>query len=215
MSINDQTVQVSFVEKDFRVSDLDNISWMSAQAVRIHQYWSGAAAPAVRHCAARMLWSAEALYVKFESVQSEPLVTSEHPDITQKSIGLWDRDVCELFIAPDPATPDKYFEFEVAPTGEWVDLAIEFRSGERICDPDYSSGMTAAARVEKNSVVSAIKIPWAAFGVAPKTGDLWRGNLFRCVGQDPARGYLAWQPTLTDVPNFHVPERFGSFEFVS
>jgi alpha-galactosidase len=60
----------------------------------------------------------------------------------------------------------------------------------------------------------AIKIPWEALGRKPKPGDIWLGNIFRCVGSDPDRGYLAWQPTLTEKPNFHVPEKFGMFSFV-
>jgi hypothetical protein len=60
----------------------------------------------------------------------------------------------------------------------------------------------------------ALKVPWSAFGRKPRPGDVWLGNLFRCVGKDPNRGYLAWSPTLTKVPNFHVPERFGEFVFV-
>ena len=33
--------------------------------------------------------------------------------------------------------------------------------------------------------------------------------------EDPTRGYLAWRPTLTKSPNFHVPSKFGNFRFVS
>jgi alpha-galactosidase len=56
-------------------------------------------------------------------------------------------------------------------------------------------------------------VGWEAFGKKPKTGDVWLGNLFRCVGTGISRGYLAWQPTLTDQPNFHVPQVFGSLNF--
>jgi hypothetical protein len=79
---------------------------------------------------------------------------------------------------------------------------------------EYSSGMLSAPRIEEGRVVTAIRIPWAAFGKRPAAGDVWLGNLFRCVGRDPDRGYLAWSPTFTERPNFHVPERFGEFEFV-
>ena len=106
------------------------------------------------------------------------------------------------------------FEFEVAPTGEWIDLAIDYTGPERKTNWDFRSGMTSAARMEKEKVVMAIKIPWTAFGAAPKPGDVWLGNLFRCVGKDPGRGYLAWRPTMTERANFHVPEKFGEFVFV-
>jgi hypothetical protein len=38
-------------------------------------------------------------------------------------------------------------------------------------------------------------------------------NLCRCVGEDPDRGYLAWRPTHTAEPNFHVPTAFGTIVF--
>ena len=128
-------------------------------------------------------------------------------------MNLWDRDVCEIFIAPDRGEPRKYFEFEVAPTGEWVDVSLDLTSGTRVSDWNYDSGMESFASVEPGKVVMAIKIPWTAFGQAPQAGDVWLGNLFRCVGSGAARGYLAWQPTKTEQANFHVPEKFGNFEF--
>jgi len=74
--------------------------------------------------------------------------------------------------------------------------------------------MQSAAKIEQDKVVMAIKIPFSALGRTPKAGDIWLGNLFRCVGKDPTRGYLAWQPTKTKEPAFHVPKAFGEFQFV-
>ena len=159
------------------------------------------------------MWSDTALYVRFDASQSEPLVVSEKADLTKKIRRLWDRDVCEIFIAPDASLRNKYFEFEIAPNGEWIDLGIEVAYPARKTDWDYKSGMTSAAKIEKAKVVMAIKIPFASLGKTPKAGDVWLCNLFRCVGKDPARGYLAWQPTETEKPNFHVPEKFGEFRF--
>jgi hypothetical protein len=73
--------------------------------------------------------------------------------------------------------------------------------------------MQAAAKVEKDRVLMTTKIPFKSLGRAPKSGDIWLGNLFRCVGKDPTRGYLAWRPTKTKEPAFHVPTAFGEFEF--
>jgi len=209
-----RTVRINFLEHDFSISAIDHSSWDQAEPVSIDRYWSGGAAPAARHAEARLLWSSTAFYVRFEALQREALLISNSPDRSRKAVGLWDRDVCEIFVALGSNTPRKYLEFEVAPTGEWVDLAIEFEAGERRSDLSYSSGMQVAARIENDRIISAISIPWTAFGKTPKPGDLWRGNLFRCVGDGPDRGYLAWQPTLTEIPNFHVPEKFGEFSFV-
>lgn len=197
------------------VSDLADPVWKEAEPAIISTYWSGESAPLSQHFRAKLLWSDAALYVRFEASQIEPLIVSENPDVSQKTVGLWDRDVCEIFIAPNSSQRNNYFEFEIAPTGEWIDLAIEVTSQERNADLNYNSGMTSAAKIERDKVVMAIKIPWEAFGVSgPKIGDVWLGNVFRCVGKGKTRGYLAWQPTKTATPNFHVPEKFGEFEFV-
>ncbi|MGQ0540778.1 MAG: carbohydrate-binding family 9-like protein [Blastocatellia bacterium] len=205
--------RIAHTSTDFPVSELANKSWEKADTMTIDKYWSGKTAPAGRHFEADLLWSDTALYVRFVANQSEPLVVSDRPNLKSKMLGLWDRDVCEIFIAPNTSEPRKYFEFEVAPNGEWIDLAIDLTSGKRDTDWDYVSGMESAAKIEKDRVVMAVKIPWNAFGKTPKAGDVWLGNLFRCIGKDPDRGYLAWQPTMTEVPSFHVPEKFGEFVF--
>lgn len=209
------SLTIKHIDKDFSISSFDDPVWKSASQTKITKYWSGETAPKGRHFEARLLWSDTALYVRFDASQSEPLVMSERADITRKMLGLWDRDVCEIFIAPDESQRQKYFEFEIAPNGEWIDLSLETSASlERNTDWDYRSGMTSDAKIEKDRVIMAIKIPFASLGKIPKKGDVWLGNLFRCVGKDPNRGYLAWRPTETVKPNFHVPEKFGEFRFV-
>lgn len=210
---NNTRLKISRIDKDFAISELQNEKWSSAKEVRIDKYWSGAAAPEGRRVGTRLLWSETALYIRFEANQDEPLVVSDPPNLTSKTMGLWNRDVCEIFIAPDKNKRTRYFEFEIAPNGEWIDLGIEIRGRKRKTDEGYKSGMESAAKIGGKTIVMAIKVPWKALGKAPKAGDIWLGNLFRCVGKDPGRGYLAWQPTKTKKPNFHVPEKFGEFEF--
>jgi alpha-galactosidase len=208
-------VRIKYVDAEIAIPSFDDARWQTAEPVFIEKYWSGSAAPAGRHATARLLWSRTSLYVRFDAVQAEPLVVSDQPDISRKTTGLWDRDVCEIFVAPDIADRNKYFEFEVAPTGEWVDLAIEITPEGRATDRDYSSKMAAASRVDTGYVIMAMKVPFAALGTTPKTGDTWLGNLFRCVGEGATRGYLAWQPTNTPTPNFHVPKAFCELRFIS
>lgn len=209
----DDQLEIHFIDSDFPIGGLDNLFWDRAKQVQVTRYWSGEPVPNGRQFTARLLWSDEALYVKFEALQHEPLVITDKPDLTKKTIGLWGRDVCEIFVAPDPDQSNKYYEFEIAPTGEWLDVAIEVLPERRAADWDYSSGMTVASRIESERFISAIRIPWLAFDRKPSNGDEWLGNLFRCVGKDPTRGYLAWQPTLTKEPAFHIPEKFGVFLF--
>jgi hypothetical protein len=207
-------IKIAHTENDFSISELDNKSWEKAEEISIEKYWSGENAPLGRHFKTRILWSNFAVYVRFEANQSEPLIISETPNLLTKTRGLWDRDVCEIFLAPNRGESHRYFEFEIAPNGEWIDLEIFQKPDERITDFEYHSGMESAARVEKDKILMAIKIEWKAFGKKPKAGDVWLGNVFRCVGRGENRGYLAWLPTMTNSPNFHVPEKFGEFEFV-
>jgi hypothetical protein len=198
---------------DLQVTDLNNAEWGKAQSVQINRYWSGDPAPGSRHAEARLLWSDRALYVRFVCHQAEPLIVSDKPQIGKKTMGLWDRDVCEIFIAPDPNVVEHYFELEAAPTGEWLDVAIRWAPEGRESDWEFDSHMTTAARVEEDRVTIAMAIPWSGNIPQPQKGERWRINLFRCVGRDPDRGYLAWQPTQTPKPGFHAPGVFGWLEF--
>jgi hypothetical protein len=211
----DNLVEARRARAQVNVAELDHEEWGRARPVRLARYSSGEAAPAARQAEARLLWDDAALSARFVCEQHEPLVLSASPQRVRKTVGLWERDVCEMFIAPRADDPSRYFEFEVAPTGEWLDLVLRTTAEGRETDWDFSSGMTAAARISADSVTVAMRVPWDAFGIvaAPRVGECWRANLFRCVGEGETRGYLTWQPTLAPEANFHVPERFGWLRF--
>jgi hypothetical protein len=202
-----------YSEIDLAVTEFDHSEWTRAKPIRIARYWSGEEASASRRAEACIIWSDKSLAIRFVCNQNEPLIVNPTPRLTQKTLGLWDRDVCEIFIAPDAGAPDRYFEFEAAPTGEWVDLAINLRSRERDTDEGFQSGMTTAAKISDNQLTIILRIPWGESIRKPKRGDEWRINLFRCVGTGNQR-YLAWQPTCTPEPNFHVPDAFGWLTFI-
>jgi hypothetical protein len=202
-----------YISTRINTDDFDNEIWQSCQPETISHLWSGAAAAVERHAEARVCWSDQALHVRFVGRQHEPLVVSAEPVTDRKTLGLWDRDVCEIYLAPDPETPSRYFEFEAAPTGEWVDLGIVIAPEGRLTDWDYRSGISVSAAVEETRIKVAMSIPWSDSIPKPNTGDLWLVNLFRCVGPEAPDRYLAWRPTGTPEPNFHVPGAFGSLVF--
>jgi len=207
------TIKAHYTRRNLTGNEFAHPEWTQAQPIHITRTWSGEDAPASRHAEARIIWTPVALWVRFDARQTEPLVVNPEPHTTSKTIGLWDRDVCEIFIAPHPERPDRYFEFEAAPTGEWVDLAVNLTPEGRETDRQFHSGMTTSARIAAEQLTITIGIPWSDFIPQPQPGDKWRANLFRCIGKGDER-YLAWQPTYTAVPNFHVPEVFGWLEFV-
>lgn len=206
-------IVANYINVPVAANEFDHAAWANCQPVKIEHYWSGDPAPASRHAEARLCWSDEALHVRFIGEQHEPLVVADNPVTDRKTLGLWDRDVCEIFVAPDPTHPERYFEFEAAPTGEWVDLGIVGTPGARETDWDFNSGMEAAALIEPQSVKIGIRIPWSPFLRKPTKGDVWLVNVFRCVGPEAPDRYLAWRPTRTREPNYHVPEAFGNLCF--
>src|ERR1044071_2617008 len=142
-------------------SDFQNEIWHECHPVTIEHYWSGEPAPRSRHAEVRICWSSEALHVRFVCTQQEPLIVNPDPKTDKKTLGLWDRDVCEIFLAPDPANPQTYFEFEAAPTGEWVDLGITITLSGRQTDWDFASGLTTAAKLEGEQLLVGMRIPWS------------------------------------------------------
>ncbi len=213
LGLENQIVRAPYSEVDVTASALQDEQWARASPIEISRKWSGENAPDTRHAEARIIWTPESLLARFVCRQHEPLTVNANPQVHQKTIGLWHRDVCEIFIAPDPQAPGRYFEFEASPLGEWVDLAISFTAAGRETDFEFHSNMTAAATVDVDQIIVAMQIPWSNVLPKPAKGDVWRVNLFRCVGAGDDR-YLAWQPTYSAAPNFHVPEVFGQLQFL-
>lgn len=198
-----------YIASDLKAPDPGSVLWKQAHPVHLDRYWSGEVAPQTRHASARMLWSSQALYVRFVCHQHEPLIVSDDPVTQKKVMGLWNRDVCEVFVAPNADDVNQYFELEAAPNGEWLDVAISWRPEGRESDWDFQSHMTTAAHIVEGWTIIAIRLPWSERIPQPQKGQRWRVNLFRCVGTAPTRGYVAWQPTHLPEPGFHLPKVFG------
>jgi hypothetical protein len=207
------TIAAPYSQVVLTAAAFDHPEWTRACPIQITRTWAGENAPASRHAEARIIWTDQSMIVRFVCQQHEPLVVNTNPKLGKKTLRLWDKDVCEIFVAPDPRAPERYFEFEASPAGEWIDLAINFTAAGRDTDFEFHSGMTVAAIVAGGQVFVAMQIPWSTHLPKPQRGDSWRVNLFRCVGVGDER-YLAWQPTYTAEPSFHVPEIFGWLNFI-
>lgn len=186
----------------------DHDAWGAASPIRIDRLWSGAAAPAGLATTARLLWTASDLWVGFTCHYTE-LDVDDAPDPAVERVGLWERDVAELFVrsAHEPHAAS-YKEFEVAPTGQWCDLAIHQPRVD--VDWRWQSGMRTAGAIDVETATwnAVMQIPFASLGGRPLAGDVWHANLFRIARVGGERQYLAWAPTGTPAPDFHVPARF-------
>jgi hypothetical protein len=201
-------MEAARAETDFPVrGDLSHPAWKRAQPVRIEYESGDSTARPLLSTTVRALWTDQHLYLGYEAPYTQ-LTVFTPPQMGQERLGLWDRDVVEAFIGSDLGRIQRYTEFEVAPTGERLDLTLDLPAK----DFEWSSGMQSAVKVNKRAKVwtTEMRLPLKALGPSvPTPGTRWRINLYRC---DRANGaYLAWNPTLTK--SFHAPERFGLLEF--
>ena len=164
----------------------------------------------------RGLWTDSDLYLLFICPYTE-LNLWLPADNSKDRLKLWDRDVVEFFLGDDWTDIKRYREFEIAPTGDYVDLAIDLNHDTY--DAKWDSGWQRQGRIdEKNHIwYAAARVPLRS--VSEKqvvAGTRWRVNLYRIdgLGVDPVRHFMCWQPTcvVNQDPN-HVPEHFGTLSF--
>jgi hypothetical protein len=162
------------------------------------------------------IWSDRYIYFAF-SGHYESLNVYEGEDISKERWELWNRDVVEVFLNPQPEWITHYYEFEVAPNNQWIDLEIE-KTRTPFNDAAWNSGFEHATKIdEKNHLwLTEMRIPLSAVGVEKiRDGDQWRVNFFRAAGPggDEKRTFLAWS-SIPQGGTFHVPNRFGILRFV-
>lgn len=205
------TLKAKRISRDFKPDGrLNENAW--SQAVPFHleqQSGDGKARPEIS-TTCRALWSDRFLYLAYESpfTALSDFGKPKKDERLDKDAALWDRDVVELFCAPDPTKLTHYTEYEWAPNNEALDL--------RIRRPDFdfgwSSGMEWKVRVDRSRKVwtCEVRIPLSALhDTKPAAGTRWRANLYRIDRANQA--FLASNPVLSG--SFHTPDRFGWLEF--
>ncbi len=164
----------------------------------------------------RGFWTGTDLYLLFICPYSE-LNLWLPADNSKDRLKLWDRDVVEFFLGDNWTNIRRYREFEIAPTGDWVDLDIDLDHDSY--GAEWNSGWQRQGRIdEKNHVwYAAARVP--LHSVSEKqivAGSKWRANLYRIdgLGDDSVRHFMCWQPTcVIDRDPNHVPEHFGTLIF--
>jgi alpha-galactosidase len=183
--------------------------WQRAQPVAFCADWQGKNPDEQRETVVRVLWSPQTLYLRFECRYRELFIFEDSASNGRRD-HLWDRDVAEAFLQPDPARERCYREFEVSPNGMWIDLDI-FPGGLA----DLKSGMTRSVFLDEKTYnwAAELAIPMKALTPNFDPTAVWRANFYRVEGKEEPRAYLAWRPTGTEKPNFHVPPAFGRLRF--
>ena len=183
--------------------------WQNAATVTFCRDWQGKNADPERTTRVQLMWSAKTLYVRFECRYRELFLFDDAEEGSRRD-RLWERDVAEVFLQPDPKQPQFYKEFEISPNGLWIDLDI-LPDGQI----DLRSGMQGSVSLDRQRRTwsAELAIPFRSLAANFDPTSSWGANFFRIEGADP-RTYHAWQPTLTPHPDFHVPEAFGRLRFV-
>jgi alpha-galactosidase len=203
-------IVATYIDHEFRLGDSRMAKeWQNAVPVSFYADWQGKNNDSGRETQVRILWSRQHLYLRFECRYRE-LFLFEDSDPDGRRDYLWDRDVAEAFLQPDPSRERFYREFEVSPNGMWVDLDI-FPGGRA----DLKSGLQRSVVLDEKSRTwtAELAIPMKSLTANFDPAAVWRANFYRVEGSKEPRAYLAWQPTNTPQPNFHVPQAFGKLRF--
>ena len=180
--------------------------WNDATPVSFDTDWSGAKTKTSTRV--RAAWSKGALYVLWELEGAGIEVDATRPLKTERE-KLYEEDCVELFFTPDPAVRTRYFEVEVGPLGHFFDLGVDRKTSKS--DIAWSSQPEIATKVDRERHRATIEMALRAPAIvnALESGKRLPFALYRMEGKSP-RLYLAWSPTRTAKPNFHVPDAFGT-----
>jgi len=187
----------------------DRAGWEKAPAIRFDHDWKGANADAGRGTEVRVLWNPATLFLRFVANYRELHVFQDaRPDGWRDQ--LWERDVAEAFLQPEDGDPLVYKELEVSPNGFWIDLNISHGQKEEM-------GSKLRRRMWQDTQAKVwtaeLAVPMKSLTPSFDPNKAWRANFYRVEGRTEPRFYSAWSPTMTPVPNFHVPDAFGHLVF--
>jgi alpha-galactosidase len=203
-------VVATYVDRAIRIdAEHPAADWERAVPIEFSSDWQSNNPDPERQTKVWVLWSDQDLYLRFECRYRE-IYVFEDSEPNGRRDHLWDRDVAEAFLQPDPSRERFYREFEVSPNGMWIDLDI-FPGGLS----DLKSGLqhSVALNPSSHTWAAELAIPLAALTTQFDPAKNWRANFYRIEGSKEPRTYLAWRPTRTPQPNFHVPAAFGTLRF--
>lgn len=185
--------------------------WEKAPPIRFDRDWQGKNPDPQRATEVRVIWAPETLYLRFIA-RFRTITVFGDAESSGRRDHLWDRDVAETFLQPSELSGRHYREIEVSPNDYWIDLDIA-PSGKR----DLQSGLARRTAIDRSSMIwrAELALPMKSLTARFSPDKTWRANFYRVEGAEEPRFYSAWRATNTAVPNFHVPEAFGTLAFES
>lgn len=210
--INSKFLTAGFVPD----GDLEKKPWTQAEWVRFDHDMSGHPRFPQAETRVASLWTPTHVYFAFRCGFAT-LNVYEGEDPGRERWELWNRDVVEVFMNPEPERVRHYFEFEVAPNNQWIDLEINLDE-DPFNNAAWDSTFEHATRLDAPKGVwgCEMRIPVASMNVREVRPQAeWRINFYRAdgPGDDTQRRFLAWS-TIPQGRSFHVPTSFGIIRFM-
>jgi len=212
------TLTSKFSGADFAPDgDLSKKAWTDAARVTMDRDRFGHTRFPDSETQVASLWTAGYVYFAYWCrYRSLNIYAGEDP--AKERWELWNRDVVEAFINPQPERFLHYYEFEVAPNNQWIDLEIDL-SKTPMNDAGWDSRFEHATRIDAEHKVWTVEMripvgPMKVNTIHP--GDEWRLNLYRAdgPGDDTQRRFMSWSPLPGPKGTFHQPASFGIMTFV-
>ncbi|GBD00251.1 hypothetical protein HRbin17_02789 [bacterium HR17] len=152
----------------------------------------------------RVCWGEDRLFVLFLCDEPQPALMRR---VVRRHDGeVWTDDCVEIFLAPDPDAPDRYYHIAVNSVGFVRD---EFwQSGND--DVGWQSHAQIGTRVEKQRWVAEVGIPLRSLNRVPVVSDTWKVNFARQRYATSPPELSTWRPCRH---SFHEPQNFGAFTF--
>ena len=129
--------------------------------------------------------------------------------LARDDYAIWNRDVIEIFISPEPEEPQKCFQIVVDFDGNVWDA--RYFIGGVMSEAWNCRNMKVTVRREENRAVVSLSVPFADLEMArPEKKDI-PANFYRSFSPDLKKDPACWSPTFVGM--HYIPERFGKLRF--
>lgn len=194
--------------RSYTVSRIDGEpDWDSIPSLDIdNQQWLD---PVDISARAQLCHDDEAFYVRMWAEEAD--VRAEYP-ASDLLANTYEDSCLEFFLAPVPGDA-RYLNFEFNPNcAVGVQIGVTKTDRTRLVRTDdlYEA---VSARTEDGWEI-AYKVPFDFIrqfypDFAAESGEVLRGNFYKCGNLTVSKHYLSWNSIDSDTPNFHMPECFG------
>jgi len=175
---------------------------------------------------AKLAYDDNYLYVIFRSKDRyiKAVETKNHGKV-------WEDSCVEFFVTPDGDISKGYFNFEINCIGtilcyHQIRLDVEAVAvpSEELAAMKITPSLVKGAPIDPEIATPLTwtmeyRVPFKLLEkyhnvIKPAPGVKWRANFYKCAEANSNPHWLTWSRVMNPTPQFHLPEYFGTLEFV-